>query len=108
MPAGIGYPPPQGQGGGGAPAVPPDALLQGMEQMVGGAGGAGAPQGPVGPATAPPNDMQGDVVAQLVDENVQLRALLGLGPDDPIPVPSGGGAPEGAAGAQSAQVPPPV
>lgn len=75
MPAGIGY-----------DAPPPEAMLGGMGAMLGGAPGAAPPPG----ATEMSSNEGGDaeVIAALALENVKMRQLLGLGPDDPVPDPA--------------------
>lgn len=88
MPAGIGY--------------DSDAALAAIDQMLAGGGASAAP--PMGATpTARSEGVGSDVVAGLVAENVQLRALLGLGPNDPIPAQPGmGGAPVAGGGAPAA------
>lgn len=84
--------------------------MAGIESMLSGMGGGGAAGGmavggPPAGATQGSSGEEPDVVAMLAMENAQLRALVGLGPEDPIPAPA---APGGAGGLPGAGAPPPA
>lgn len=92
MPAGVGYPPPE-------QSQDPEAMLSGMSAMLEGGGGPqGAP--PPMPGGEEGGGLEQQVIATLAEENAQLRALVGLGPEDPIPMPEQQDASTAAPGAQ--------